>query len=335
MGQSSPNSLYGAASFIGLPANEKGCDNSDDYKYPLQGRIPTWRLVLVVLIVGSSAVTANSWGNRGWVLLLAGLGYAGGTLFGLAPWGKTNSDGQHYCGDKGWFHFSKIVAQKPLTLDNYCATVIAIGRSPMANVLPKDKQIAAISALAEGSSIRSIERMAGVHRDTVMRLGVRVGQGCARLMDAKMHDLPCRYLQLDELWGFIGKKERHLLVNDNPEYGDVWTFCAIDAETKLVPAYRVGKRDIRTATAFVGDLAGRLSNRVQISAQSLRSLEVANQKRRRPGRPRLPKGEAKNRTLPAVRFAASDMKAIETVAKAKSQTVSEWVRSTLLAAVGA
>ena len=70
----------------------------------------------------------------------------------------------------------------------------------MANVLSTDKQIAVIGALAEGSSIRSIERMTGVHRDTIMRLGVRVGQGCAGLLDAKMRDLSCRYLQFDEVW---------------------------------------------------------------------------------------------------------------------------------------
>src|SRR5438093_601343 len=89
-----------------------------------------------------------------------------------------------------------------------------------------------------------------------MRLGVRVGEGCAALLDAKMRDLPCRYLQFDEVWGFIGKKERHLRVGDNPQYGDVWTFCAIDAETKLVPTFKVGKRDTATAKA-VHDLAGR------------------------------------------------------------------------------
>jgi hypothetical protein len=75
----------------------------------------------------------------------------------------------------------------------------------MANVLNTDKQIAVIGALAEGSSIRSIERVTGVHRDTVMRLGVRVGKGCAALMDAKMRDLSCNRLELDEIWGFIGK----------------------------------------------------------------------------------------------------------------------------------
>ena len=141
----------------------------------------------------------------------------------------------------------------------------------MANVLSKDKQVAAIGALVEGSSIRSIERITGVHRDTIMRLGVRVGHGCAALLDAKMRDLPCRYLQFDEVWGFIGKKERHLRIDDDPQYGDVWTFCAIDAETKLVPTFKVGKRDLATAKAFVSDLHGRLANRVQISSDALRA----------------------------------------------------------------
>lgn len=80
----------------------------------------------------------------------------------------------------------------------------------MANFLDKDKQIMIVSALAEGSGIRSIERMTGVHRDTIMRLGVRVGQGCATLLDARLRDLSCQYLQFDEIWGFVGKKQRHV-----------------------------------------------------------------------------------------------------------------------------
>jgi IS1 family transposase len=148
----------------------------------------------------------------------------------------------------------------------------------MANVLNTDKQIAVIGALAEGSSIRSIERITGVHRDTIMRLGVKVGQGCATLLDAKMRDLPVRRLEFDEIWGFIGKKEKHVTVDDGPEYGDAWTFCAIDAETKLVPAFRVGKRDGATANAFVQDVASRMKNRVQISTDGLRAYVEAIEK---------------------------------------------------------
>lgn len=145
----------------------------------------------------------------------------------------------------------------------------------MANVLPKDKQIAVISALAEGSSIRSIERITGISRNTIMRFGVRVGQGCARVLDAKMRGLTCHNLQFDELWGFIGKKQKHITIDDDPTKGDVWTFCAIDSETKLVPSFRVGKRDHKTANAFVSDVASRITNRPQISSDGLRAYADA------------------------------------------------------------
>ena len=139
----------------------------------------------------------------------------------------------------------------------------------MANVLGLDQQVVIIGALTEGSSIRSIERMTGVHRDTIMRLGVKVGQGCAKIQDAIMRDLPCTHLQMDEIWGYIGKKQRHVAPSDDPSMGDAWTFCAIDSETKLVPAFKVGKRDSETANAFVADLASRMRNRVQLSSDGL------------------------------------------------------------------
>src|ERR1700679_57954 len=119
----------------------------------------------------------------------------------------------------------------------------------MANVLNTDKQIAVISALAEGSSIRSIERMTGIHRDTIMRLGVRVGQGCTAMMDAKMRDLSCTRLELDEIWGFVGKKEAHVQPGDDAQVGSVWAFCAIEADTKLVPSFKVGNRDHKSAVS--------------------------------------------------------------------------------------
>lgn len=140
----------------------------------------------------------------------------------------------------------------------------------MANVLSTEKKVSVIAALAEGSGIRQIERITGVHRDTIMRLGVRVGQGCARVLDQKMRDLSCQHLQFDEIWGFIGKKERHVQPEDNPQMGDVWTFCAIDSDTKIVPSFKVGKRDAATANAFVADVASRVKNRVQISSDALR-----------------------------------------------------------------
>jgi len=141
----------------------------------------------------------------------------------------------------------------------------------MANVLSKDKQIQVVAALAEGCSMRALTRMTGIHRSAIARVALNVGQGCARLLDEKMRNLTCNYLQFDEIWGFIGKKEKHVSFNDDPTLGDVWTFCAIDSETKIVPAYKVGKRNHVTANAFVTDVASRLRNRPQISSDGLRS----------------------------------------------------------------
>ena len=123
--------------------------------------------------------------------------------------------------------------------------------------------------------MHAISRMTGVHRDTICRLGVRVGKGCAAVLDAKMRDLTCNYLQFDEIWGFIGKKEKHVSFNDDPTLGDVWTFCAIDSETKIVPSFKVGKRNHITANAFVADVASRLKNRPQVSTDGLRAYMEA------------------------------------------------------------
>jgi len=117
--------------------------------------------------------------------------------------------------------------------------------------------------------------MTGINRNTIMNLGVRVGQGCAKILDAKMRNLTCNLLQFDEIWGFIGKKEKHRMINDDPTLGDVWTFCAIDSETKLVPSFRCGKRDRITANGFVGDVAARLKNRPQVSSDGLRAYVEA------------------------------------------------------------
>jgi IS1 family transposase len=142
----------------------------------------------------------------------------------------------------------------------------------MANVLPRSKQLAVIGALVEGNSIRSTERMFGVHRDTIMRLGARVGEGCANLMDETMVDLPCERLELDELWAFVGKKQRHVSTRDDIErVGDTWTWVAIDAKTKLVPSFLTGKRDAATANAFIKDLAARLRGRVQVTTDGLKA----------------------------------------------------------------
>jgi IS1 family transposase len=171
--------------------------------------------------------------------------------------------------DKQSFH-ADIVPQKYfLTSTIYWGTVLGIEDMHMPNILAADKQVAVISALAEGAGIRQVERMTDVNRNTIMSLGLRVGKGCAALLDAKMRNLTCEHIQMDEMWGFIGKKERHIRPEDSPELGSVWTFCAIDTDTKLVPAFAVGKRDAETANRFVMDVASRMVNRVQVSTDAL------------------------------------------------------------------
>ena len=138
------------------------------------------------------------------------------------------------------------------------------------NILRKEKQEAAIEALVEGVSIRSTERMFGIHRDTIMRLMVRVGQGCVHLMDSYMKNLKGENYQVDEIWCYVGKKQRHLKETDNvEELGDQWVFVALDADSKLIPSYLVGKRTAENAQAFVADLSNRLDNRIQLSSDAL------------------------------------------------------------------
>lgn len=110
--------------------------------------------------------------------------------------------------------------------------------------------------------------MTGVHRDTIMRLGVRVGEGCCRILDRVMHNISCDQLQLDEIWGFIKKKDKNVKPGET-DVGSIWTFIAIESESKAVPCFKVGQRDSATANAFVCDLADRLANRVQISTDAL------------------------------------------------------------------
>ncbi len=138
------------------------------------------------------------------------------------------------------------------------------------NILKSEKQEMVIKGLVEGSSIRSIERMTEIHRDTIMRLMVKTGNACERFMDSIMRNLVCKNIEVDEIWSFVGKKQRHVGLKDNPNMvGDFYTFIALDSETKLVPTYRVGKRDFPTAEAFICDLSSRLSNRVQLSSDKL------------------------------------------------------------------
>jgi IS1 family transposase len=138
------------------------------------------------------------------------------------------------------------------------------------NILTRDKQIDAISALTEGCSIRATERLTSIHRDTIMRLGVRVGEGCAALHNEMMQFVQVNRLELDELWSYAGKKQKRVKQTDPADLGDQYVFIGIDATRKAIISYRVGKRDGENTNAFLADLRSRIVNRPEISSDGFR-----------------------------------------------------------------
>jgi IS1 family transposase len=143
----------------------------------------------------------------------------------------------------------------------------------MANILKTEKKVAVISMLCEGASIRAVERITGVNQNTIMSLSRRVGEACKKIMDEKMRGLNCKNIEVDEIWGFIGAKQKN--ANRTGHFGDVWTFIALDADTKLIPSFIIGKRDSYHARTFMDDLASRVTMRVQISSDSLKAYNDA------------------------------------------------------------
>jgi IS1 family transposase len=136
------------------------------------------------------------------------------------------------------------------------------------NKLTTEKRCAVVRALVEGCSIRATVRMTGASKNTIVKLLAELGCACAAYQDKALRNLSCRRLQLDEIWCFCYAKSKNVPADKRGTfgYGDVWTWTAIDAETKLVPSWLVGTRDGDAAKAFVSDLAGRLSHRVQITS---------------------------------------------------------------------
>lgn len=112
--------------------------------------------------------------------------------------------------------------------------------------------------------------MTGASKNTVVKLLVDLGTVCSVYQDRVMRDLPCKRIQADEIWTFCGAKAKNTPVEkyDDPNYGDVWTWVAIDSETKLVPSYRVGSRDLVNAQLFMADVAKRLRHRVQLTTDA-------------------------------------------------------------------
>jgi IS1 family transposase len=139
------------------------------------------------------------------------------------------------------------------------------------NILPIEKQIQIVSALVEGNSVRATARMAGVEHKTVLRVLLRVGDRCGQILNERMRRLPCKVVQMDEIWTFVAKKEKRVTKDDNPaEVGDQYVFVSMDSESKLIPSFYVGRRSAASAWCFVQDLQTRLSNRVQLTTDGFR-----------------------------------------------------------------
>jgi IS1 family transposase len=145
------------------------------------------------------------------------------------------------------------------------------------NNLPIERQIAVISALVEGNSIRATVRMTGAAKDTVIKLLAKIGQACAEYQDKTLRNLPCKRIQCDEIWSFCYAKEKNVPVDLRGKfgYGDVWTWTALCADTKIIPCWRVGGRDAWNAQNFMHDLASRLANRVQLTTDGHRAYLTA------------------------------------------------------------
>lgn len=130
----------------------------------------------------------------------------------------------------------------------------------MANVLPREKQLLVLKMLCDGASIRAVERVTDVHRDTIMRLMVKFGERCQEFLDANVRDVHSAHLEIDEQWSWCGKKQGHLTDTEklNEEIGDQYLFVALDQRTKLIACHQIGKRNDITTRAFIARLANRI-----------------------------------------------------------------------------
>jgi len=144
--------------------------------------------------------------------------------------------------------------------------------------LPVEKATAVLQLLLEGCSIRSTERITGVHRDTIMRLLVVAGEKCERLMESKVRNVPVADVQCDEIWGYVGKKEQNkwMAEANRKDLGDAYTFVAIERDSKLVLTFHLGRRDQASTTAFIGKLRKATApNRFQITTDGFAGYPTA------------------------------------------------------------
>ncbi|HSY16840.1 MAG TPA: IS1 family transposase [Candidatus Acidoferrales bacterium] len=140
------------------------------------------------------------------------------------------------------------------------------------NQLTTEERAKIITCLVEGCSLRSTQRMTGFAKKTIARLQIEIGQACLAYHDKVMRNLPCKVVQVDEVWSFTYCKQANVPEHLQGSYdmGDTWTWIAIDADSKLIPCWHIGKRDYLDASKFIGNLAGRLASRVQLTSDGHR-----------------------------------------------------------------
>ncbi|MFZ2302406.1 MAG: DDE-type integrase/transposase/recombinase [Gallionella sp.] len=143
----------------------------------------------------------------------------------------------------------------------------------MANKLSNEKRAQILSCLCEGMGINAATRITGASKNTVLKLLADAGEACAKYQDEHMRNLKCKRVECDEIWSFVGMKQKNVPAELEGilGYGDVYTWTAIDSETKLIPCWHVGSRDLDSAKAFIGDMASRLSGRVQLTTDGLKA----------------------------------------------------------------
>src|SRR5712692_4110943 len=133
------------------------------------------------------------------------------------------------------------------------------------NQLDQKRRAQVVSCLIEGNSIRATCRMTGVAKGTVLKLLADLGGACAEYQDRSFRNLKLRRVQCDEIWSFVGMKQKTAVRKGRAGMGDIWTWTALDADTKLVPSFAVGGRDSGMAYSFIQDLADRLASRIQLT----------------------------------------------------------------------
>jgi IS1 family transposase len=145
------------------------------------------------------------------------------------------------------------------------------------NRLSNEDRVRVIACLVEGNSIRSTVRMTGIAKNTIAKLLVEIGAACSKYQDETFRNLRLNRIQCDEIWSFVYAKQKNVTVEmlADKHAGDVWTWTAIDAETKLIPCWMIGGRDANAAHAFIGDLACRLANRVQLTTDGHKAYLTA------------------------------------------------------------